>query len=109
MVPNHARYQTALHLGVNDNITLDIIYQAIYVILCAYTLFDTYNNCSSASASKKVVLQAKNSLQRNNFLIYYISVAREHSSAGRAPALQAGGHRFEPCCSHHVMREWLSW
>ena len=27
----------------------------------------------------------------------------EHSSAGRAPALQAGGHRFEPCCSHH---EW---
>jgi hypothetical protein len=25
----------------------------------------------------------------------------EHSSAGRAPALQAGGHRFEPCCSHH--------
>ena len=24
-----------------------------------------------------------------------------HSSAGRAPALQAGGHRFEPCCDHH--------
>ena len=24
-----------------------------------------------------------------------------HSSVGRAPALQAGGHRFEPCCSHH--------
>ncbi len=24
-----------------------------------------------------------------------------HSSAGRAPALQAGGHRFEPCCAHH--------
>ena len=24
----------------------------------------------------------------------------EHSSAGRAPALQAGGHRFEPCRSH---------
>ena len=23
-----------------------------------------------------------------------------HSSAGRAPALQAGGHRFEPCCAH---------
>ena len=22
------------------------------------------------------------------------------SSAGRAPALQAGGHRFEPCRSH---------
>ena len=23
-----------------------------------------------------------------------------HSSAGRAPALQAGGHRFDPCCAH---------
>ena len=26
----------------------------------------------------------------------------EHSSAGRALALQARGHRFEPCCSHHI-------
>ena len=26
----------------------------------------------------------------------------EHSSAGRAFALQAKGHRFEPCCSHHL-------
>ena len=26
---------------------------------------------------------------------------RAYSSAGRAPALQAGGHRFEPCSSHH--------
>ena len=25
----------------------------------------------------------------------------EHSSAGRASALQAEGHRFDPCCSHH--------
>ena len=24
----------------------------------------------------------------------------EHSSVGRASALQAEGHRFEPCCSH---------
>ena len=23
-----------------------------------------------------------------------------HSSAGRASALQAEGHRFEPCCAH---------
>ncbi len=31
----------------------------------------------------------------------------EHSSAGRASALQAEGHRFEPCCSHqqkHIAR-----
>jgi hypothetical protein len=25
---------------------------------------------------------------------------RANSSAGRAPALQAGGHRFEPCFAH---------
>ena len=25
----------------------------------------------------------------------------EHSSVGRASALQAEGHRFEPYCSHH--------
>ncbi len=27
---------------------------------------------------------------------------REHSSAGRASALQAEGHRFEPYCSHQI-------
>ncbi len=27
----------------------------------------------------------------------------EHSSAGRASALQAEGHRFEPCCSHQCV------
>ena len=30
------------------------------------------------------------------------------SSAGRASALQAGGHRFEPCCSHHNLALWCS-
>ena len=36
-------------------------------------------------------------------LVYYISGPLwEHSSVGRASALQAGGHRFEPCCSHHT-------
>ena len=34
-------------------------------------------------------------LSRDNRLLW------EHSSAGRASALQAEGHRFEPCCSHH--------
>ncbi len=29
-----------------------------------------------------------------------LNIPRDHSSAGRAPALQAGGHRFEPCWSH---------
>ena len=32
----------------------------------------------------------------------------EHSSAGRASALQAEGHRFEPYCSHHTARQ-FSW
>ena len=32
----------------------------------------------------------------------------EFSSAGRASALQAGGHRFEPCCSHHYLARWCS-
>ena len=30
-----------------------------------------------------------------------VTILRSHSSAGRAPALQAGGHRFDPCCDHH--------
>ncbi|CAI3614866.1 hypothetical protein CNEO4_380007 [Clostridium neonatale] len=34
-----------------------------------------------------------------------ISILWAHSSAGRAPALQAGGHRFEPCCAHHKMAQ----
>ena len=33
-------------------------------------------------------------------ILYQQSRVREHSSAGRASALQAGGHRFEPYCSH---------
>ena len=31
-----------------------------------------------------------------------------HSSAGRAPALQAGGHRFEPYCAHHLKNNRIS-
>lgn len=33
--------------------------------------------------------------------------SREHSSAGRAHALQAWGHRFEPCCSHQNKKDTL--
>ena len=35
-------------------------------------------------------------MSRDNRLLW------EHSSAGRASALQAGGHRFEPCSAHHL-------
>ncbi len=31
-----------------------------------------------------------------------VAITREHSSVGRASALQAGGHRFEPYCSHQI-------
>ena len=34
---------------------------------------------------------------------YGSPISRDYSSAGRAPALQAGGHRFEPCQSHHYI------
>ena len=33
----------------------------------------------------------------------------KHSSAGRASALQAEGHRFEPCCFHHRRRSSSVW
>ena len=35
---------------------------------------------------------------------YGSPISRDYSSAGRAPALQAGGHRFEPCWSHLCRR-----
>ena len=31
-----------------------------------------------------------------------VTTPRAHSSAGRASALQAEGHRFEPYCAHHL-------
>ena len=34
------------------------------------------------------------------------NLARGCSSAGRAPALQAGGHRFDPGQLHHVAAQW---
>ena len=34
------------------------------------------------------------------FTIYIVYFLWDHSSAGRASALQAEGHRFEPCWSH---------
>ena len=39
-------------------------------------------------------------------ILYFILWA--HSSAGRAPALQAGGHRFEPCCAHHLKNKLIN-
>ena len=35
-------------------------------------------------------------------LVSWTDKTWSHSSAGRASALQAGGHRFEPYCDHHI-------
>ena len=34
---------------------------------------------------------------RGSIPLWVTNIPRDYSSAGRAPALQAGGHRFEPC------------
>ena len=36
-------------------------------------------------------------------IIVFVSKKWAHSSVGRASALQAGGHRFEPYCAHHFL------
>ena len=49
----------------------------------------------------------KKSIDKSKLSCYNVQVVArttvkwEHSSAGRASALQAEGHRFEPYCSHH--------
>ncbi len=42
--------------------------------------------------------------QKRQYSSRFLPHKREHSSAGRASALQAEGHRFEPCCSHQKMK-----
>lgn len=49
--------------------------------------------------AKKLKNLDKNTCILFSDLVYYLSV-RELSSVGRATALQAVGHRFEPCSSH---------
>ena len=58
----------------------------------------------------------KKSVDKLALLVYNeIAVKRggkktwELSSAGRASALQAEGHRFEPCSSHHFNLKALAW
>lgn len=59
--------------------------------------------CVCLNFYKKICKKAKNADKNTCFLfsdlVYYLSV-RELSSVGRATALQAVGHRFEPCSSH---------
>ena len=53
----------------------------------------------------KKVVDKKGELCYTNEVVSAVDTERrkrEHSSAGRAHALQAWGHRFEPCCSHQT-------
>ncbi len=40
--------------------------------------------------------------ERSSILLRGTNKIRSHSSVGRAPALQAGGHRFKSCCDHQI-------
>ena len=42
-------------------------------------------------------------------LLLFITTRWDLSSAGRASALQAGGHRFEPCRSHSFFKRFWWW
>ena len=52
-----------------------------------------------------ILTNKKNKLDKSKLLMYNKNRRWEFwelSSAGRASALQAEGHRFEPCSSHHL-------
>jgi hypothetical protein len=42
------------------------------------------------------------SLTKAGYLVKYLLTSGAISSAGRASALQAEGHRFEPCIAHQI-------
>ena len=54
--------------------------------------------------SKKIKKISKNVLTsyEKSCILKHVERTWSLSSAGRASALQAGGHRFEPCSDHHV-------
>ena len=55
----------------------------------------------ASPAHKGVVLQHE--IPQNEVRgLYKSSALRKYSSVGRASALQAGGHRFEPCYFHQI-------
>ncbi len=70
--------------------------------------------CGLFGVKKKIGNFFEKTLDKSEWIVYTVIVVRtrgenhgsdmkmwEHSSAGRASALQAEGHRFEPYCSHH--------
>ena len=70
--------------------------------------FSRPEKTATFTPSKKIENFLFKSVDKPEIICYYNQAVasaannREHSSAGRAHALQAWGHRFEPCCSHHI-------
>ena len=55
-------------------------------------------------AQKPFIYASKKQMKATVFIkLFTISESRGVSSAGRASALQAEGHRFEPCTPHHLI------
>ena len=68
------------------------------------------NPCPRTKSTEKTEKKCSEGVDKRREMLYN-NVCRldkcdthewEHSSVGRAFALQAKGHRFEPCCSHHL-------
>ena len=58
--------------------------------LCTFTITSKF----SFKTIDKILLIRYNSTCQGKWAL---------SSVGRASALQAGGHRFEPCSAHHLL------
>ena len=58
------------------------------------------------SATRCLILRVRESLEKGgDETSKMYGPIRGCSSAGRAPALQAGGHRFDPVHLHHLLLE----
>ena len=78
------------------NPLLFLLYITILTQKIKYTTFFIKKN----KKNLKIYLTTKKKVS----IINLVERTWSLSSAGRASALQAGGHRFEPCSDHHVLR-----
>ena len=62
-------------------------------------------NSKKITRRKKIFKNIEKTLAIYREKCYYNQAVRKFSSAGRAPALQAGGHRFEPYNFHQYSAE----
>ena len=75
----------------------------IYIIGNKQNKFDKTELKNKSKKFDKYIKKYKKCVDKTHFFLYNIACQQEwaHSSVGRASALQAGGHRFEPYCAHH--------